>query len=184
MKKFTLISLAVLCGGLFFNSCSSNLTIVKRHYKPGYYVSTGKNHTQPAQPVLAAEKPEAPPAIQPDSVKGSSIQSSADVAVNPVRVTPVKALHKTMPRLEKGKTPLLPSLQRANDFKTSHKKAVTFKKSERTATNSEGLSLFWIVILLVILLWVLGYAGGLGSLINLLLLVALILLILWLLRVI
>lgn len=184
MKKITLISLAVFCGGLFFNSCSSNLTIVKRHYKPGYYVSTGKTRTQPAQPVSIAERPEAPPAVQPDTVKGSNMQSSADVAVNPVRVTPVKALHKTMPHLKKESRPLLPSLQRANEFNTAHKKAVAFKKSERPASDSDGLSLFWIVILLILILWALGYAGGLGSLINLLLLVALILLILWLLRVI
>jgi hypothetical protein len=184
MKKITLFSLVVFCGGLFFNSCSSNLTIVKRHYKPGYYVSTGKTRTQPTQTVSAADKPEAPAAVNPDSVKGSSIQSSSDVAVNRVRVTQVKALHKTMPHLKKGIAPLLPSKQHANDFKASHKKAVTFKKSEQTASDSEGLSLFWIVILLIILLWALGYAGGLGSLINLLLLVALILLILWLLRVI
>lgn len=184
MKKITLFSLALFCGGLFFTSCSSNLTIVKRHYKPGYYVSTGNARTQHAQPVILAAKSEAPAAVRPDSVAGSSIQPSAEITANPVRVTPVKGLHKRVPQLKKSSTaPQLHSLKGAHDLKPFHKKAA-FKKTERTAADSDGLSLFWIVILLVLLLWVLGYAGGLGSLINLLLLVALILLILWLLRVI
>ncbi len=184
MKKITLFSLALFCGGLFFTSCSSNLTIVKRHYKPGYYVSTGNTRAHHPQPESLASLPEAPPAVQPGTVTGSSMQSSAEITAKPVRVSPVKGLLKTVPRLKKSSSaPQLHSLQRTHDLKAFHKKAA-FKKSERTAQTSDGLSLFWIVILLILLLWVLGYAGGLGSLINLLLLVALILLILWLLRVI
>lgn len=184
MKKIKLLSLAVFCGGLFFTSCSSNLTIVKRHYKPGYYVSTGKTRAQTAQPENLAARQEAPPAVSPDSVTGSSMQSSAEITANPVRVSPVKGLHKTVPHLKKSSSaPKLHTLQPAHNLKAFHKKAA-FKKTERTASDSEGLSLLWIVILLVLILWALGYAGGVGSLINLLLLVALILLILWLLRVI
>jgi hypothetical protein len=54
------------------------------------------------------------------------------------------------------------------------------------ADDRDGLSLFWVVILVIIILWAIGFfAGwGTGGLINLLLVVALILLILWLLRII
>lgn len=56
--------------------------------------------------------------------------------------------------------------------------------SDSMKDSSEGLSLFWIVILIILILWAIGFIGGsIGGLINLLLLVALILLILWLLRV-
>ena len=47
-----------------------------------------------------------------------------------------------------------------------------------------GMSMLWIVIIIVLILWLLGYLVGLGSFIHLLLVIALILLILWLLRVI
>ena len=52
--------------------------------------------------------------------------------------------------------------------------------------NGDGLSLFWLVILILLIIWAIGLASGgfgLGGLINLLLLVALVLLILWLLHV-
>ncbi len=50
--------------------------------------------------------------------------------------------------------------------------------------NGDGLSLFWIVILIVLVLWALGLLAGLGGLINILLVIALVLLILWLLEII
>ena len=50
--------------------------------------------------------------------------------------------------------------------------------------NGDGLSLFWVVILIVLVLWALGLLAGLGGLINILLVIALVLLILWLLEII
>jgi Family of unknown function (DUF5670) len=52
--------------------------------------------------------------------------------------------------------------------------------------NGNGLSLFWVVILIILILWAIGLAAGgfgLGGLINVLLVIALILLILWLLQI-
>jgi len=61
-------------------------------------------------------------------------------------------------------------------------------KSNTTSLNREheGLSLFWIVILILLILWAIGLASGgfgIGGLINVLLVIALVLLILWLLEV-
>jgi len=58
------------------------------------------------------------------------------------------------------------------------------KESISQARSESGLSLLWIVILVVLILWLLGFLVGLGDIIHLLLVVALILLILWLLGVI
>ncbi|MBK6834313.1 MAG: lmo0937 family membrane protein [Bacteroidetes bacterium] len=55
------------------------------------------------------------------------------------------------------------------------------------ASSGDGLSLLWIVILVLLILWALGLISGgfgLGGFINILLVIALILLILWLLRII
>jgi Flp pilus assembly protein TadB len=66
------------------------------------------------------------------------------------------------------------------------KESVTNSKVVKSSTRAEGgLSLFWIVILIILILWLLGVLGEvLGNLIHLLLVIALVLLILWLLRVI
>jgi len=51
--------------------------------------------------------------------------------------------------------------------------------------DKDGLSLFWLIILVVLILWLLGFLiGDFGALIHILLVIALILLILWLLRII
>ncbi|NNM94984.1 MAG: lmo0937 family membrane protein [Bacteroidia bacterium] len=53
-------------------------------------------------------------------------------------------------------------------------------------SRGDGLSLFWLIILIILIVWAIGLlAGGfgLGGLINILLVIALILLILWLLRI-
>lgn len=51
--------------------------------------------------------------------------------------------------------------------------------------REDGLSLLWIIIVVILILWALGLIGGYGgSLIHLLLVIALILLILWLLGII
>lgn len=54
----------------------------------------------------------------------------------------------------------------------------------QAGSDDDGLSLFWIIILIVLILWLLGFiSGNFGGIINLLLIIALILLILWLLKV-
>lgn len=70
--------------------------------------------------------------------------------------------------------------KKVNKFKQSSKEQVQKMESSRRAAGS-GLSLFWIVILVLLILWALGYIGGLGGFIHIALVVALILLILWLL---
>ena len=63
---------------------------------------------------------------------------------------------------------------------------LNIKKVGNAARESDGLSLFWIIILVILILWALGLLSGgwgLGGFINILLIIALILLILWLLRV-
>ena len=58
------------------------------------------------------------------------------------------------------------------------KKFVNSQQTER-----DGLSLFWIIILVILILWALGFGFGVGDIIHVLLVIALVLLILWLLRI-
>lgn len=57
-------------------------------------------------------------------------------------------------------------------------------KPNTASVNDDGLSVLWVVVLVLLILWAVGLWGfGLGGLINVLLVIALILLILWLLQV-
>jgi hypothetical protein len=66
----------------------------------------------------------------------------------------------------------------------SYVKERMINKPNTTANNDDGLSVLWVVVLVLLILWAVGLWGfGLGGLINVLLVIALILLILWLLQV-
>ena len=99
--------------------------------------------------------------------------------------------------------PSKPEIKIASDNKVSHASIITkeskkqkltrsvsfvkdrlINKSNTTANNEDGLSVLWVVVLVLLILWAVGLWGfGIGGLINILLVIALILLILWLLQV-
>lgn len=66
------------------------------------------------------------------------------------------------------------------------KSTIAEKKAKNSAVSEgDGLSLLWIIIVVLLILWALGFiSGNFGGLVHLLLVIALILLILWLLRII
>lgn len=192
MKKILILSSLCILASILLSSCGTHLSMTKRHYNKGYYVSNTNNRraiSQPQEkraisgnttpsyyltPVVADESDLN--AYQPKSLatgQGSftastkKIQHSAVQNKNIQRISPKKMLLSKQATIQNGYDTL---------------------KAKKIVSDGErnGLSLFWLIILVILILWAVGFlAGGfgLGGLINLLLLVALILLILWLLRI-
>jgi uncharacterized membrane protein len=196
MKKLITISTACIIAGLWLTSCSSHMMIVKRHYNNGYYVSH-VNHkaTSTASATTVTDQPEITEVATKPSIAllPENLEQSAPVAyTNEATVNTQKERSHRM----SAKTSVASGVAVVTDFMTSKTKeaakpmsfnfANEIKAHKTDEVVREGLSLFWIIILILLILWVLGLLGGgwgLGILINLLLLFALILLILWLLRV-
>lgn len=198
MKKlFTLFSICIIAS-ILFASCGTHVTIQKRHYSKGYYISKGNIKSDGAS-------------IEDESNK-SLIDNSKDFSSKiSVQSNEDNSKINSLPELKEEET-IKSNIVESNDknsftTKRSNEKSVIQDKkgfsknfpskflpnklkeksfaSKGMKDSSDGLSLFWIVILVILILWAIGYIGGsVGALINLLLLVALILLILWLLRVI
>lgn len=191
MKKlFTLVSITVL-SILFFSSCSSGWSFTKRKYTRGYYVSKEHKLQQPKEHSLAQKnsststvknnitsavpKNQSLAAVQTNALPKRDLKSPT-LEANAATATR-KAEHRQQPVVNR----MIPSVEIKRPIKTVE---TAIEQHRLSAGDSEGLSLFWIIILIILILWALGLiSGNFGAIINVLLVVALILLILWLLRI-
>jgi hypothetical protein len=181
MKRI-IIYLACLAGLVLASSCSVHDTVMKRHYMKGYYV--GKHHHANSVSVAQSSNKEnggdelsdrLELSLQPEAIESPALARRTGGEITQVRSVKPKA--SMQPRASNDVRVAKPTLHL--------REMIGLKKP--VASDRDGLSLFWIVILVILILWAIGFLGGgfgLGGLINLLLVVALILLILWLLRII
>jgi hypothetical protein len=184
MKNLFYTLFAFILFGLIASSCHSKLSVTKRHYQKGYYISLNKGKTNPTKTRL--EKHTTRSAKANNSMKKETL-----LAVAPeVKLPALQVLQQTNSAPEHQQLKHKALVKKAVIGGFMHEKQ-TFRKlpieSVKMAHSADdALSLFWVIILIVLLIWLLGLivgGFGLGGLIHLLLLIALILLILWLLRV-
>jgi len=192
MKKlFTLFSICIIAS-ILFASCGSHITIKKRLYSKGYYISNGNTKSDGSNGVDESTETKGKSIDQSKDFSSKlSIQSNEDNSI--VSSLPVsnegKIESNEVESIEKTEKSGLNQLKTFSNNLNSKLNPIKLQKNKLASKSmketSEGLSLFWLVILILLILWAIGYFGtSIGSLVNLLLLVALILLILWLLRVI
>jgi hypothetical protein len=180
MKNLYLSLIICILAGLILPSCRSSVSVKKRHYTSGFYFARNSSR-QAATGLHEQKKPGAP------SAKPKEKNEHASLGVNPItygKDLVASAEHNTKGR---SKPPVIKRKPFELTFapqKTHHVRLIQKKKTP-VSSEQEGLSLFWVVILVLLILWALGIIGGftLGGLIYILLVVALILLILWLLRI-
>ena len=195
MKKLITRCTAFLIAGLFFTSCSSRMSIVKRHYNSGYYVSRSEKTS--SDPDSREQGKCEKSAIEKGTVSNPDARQPATKTESDQQLS---FMHEKIQQksnstvIADGKNPLSAEAQATGIYPSAapfvladtHKSPVSINKITKPSTERDGLSLFWLIIVILLILWVFGLLGGgwgLGILINLLLLIALILLILWLLRI-
>ncbi|HEX7412431.1 MAG TPA: DUF5670 family protein [Bacteroidia bacterium] len=187
IKRVIVSSFTVTCvvASILLTSCS----IAKRHYTSGYYVShsSGKSSDTKMQEQTAQKK--IVPSLyavqninEKNNLDGGSRQNQAQengavTASNKQKVNNTKTIQSS--KRASNKLILTPVKRSAPLFSA--------KKTTTSMVSEDGLSLFWVIILILLILWALAFftgGWGLGGLIYILLVVALVLLILWLLRII
>ena len=182
MKRLITYSIFCLIAILVLPSCKGKMNITKRHYLKGYYVSHTKAKDKPNVVRARSSKVEADKIgtlnVLSAKAKESSMKDRTDL--QPKERTTASAFPKrSVPEFAKDR-PNFKSITINEPLKQLKRAKVT----PGNAGDREGLSLFWIIILVILILWLFGYlAGSFGALINILLIIALVLLILWLLRV-
>ena len=190
MKKIFTLTTACIILCLVFASCKSNLSMTKRHYNNGYYIAHSKGKQNPT-----VSKEEEGIVQRKASLSSYSIKQSAEKkATNSSKLqnaNTITAASTVNPENKIAPTTITKPVVNAKTGIIRYSPQIKSKEAKNNRLvikdddDKDGLSLFWIVILVIVILWAVGFlAFGLGILIHLLLLVALILLILWLLRVI
>jgi hypothetical protein len=191
MKKlfapFALFTVAVL----LLSSCSNltKISLTKRHYRSGYFVDFGGKKTAPAIAKLPAR-------TKHQNLSSVIAKSEGSLAINTPTVNsekPVISQNKIQENPPVNLTRYSTKQLLTEPFTIAENPSVQNKQtfSEENFSGggpiaSDGLSLLWIVIVILLILWLVGLlAGGwgLGGLINILLIIALVLLILWLLHI-
>jgi len=192
MKKIITFGVICIIASILFSSCRSNISITKRHYNKGYYVdfNNGKKvglapkeeekvvQTKTSKPVYYSQDQ-----AEQNTMGGYSGQSL--IADNNVIAANNEKMQRNVISQQYTKQSLKPKIKEEPAAQIKR----TLFETKKMSSNSyvgDGLSLFWVVILVILILWALGLlAGGfgLGGLINVLLVIALVLLILWLLRI-
>lgn len=184
MKKLYTYTTLCLIAILLMPSCRSKMGMTKRHYMKGYYVS----HTKANNKTLATKaQTKHMEADKMTSVNVLSTKAKEITLNDQVNTQPKESIMASAFPKESKSTY---SESKVNYKSVAINPQVKQLKQALSKSNSgsreDGLSLFWIIILVILILWLLGFlAGGLGlgGFINILLIIALILLILWLLRV-
>jgi hypothetical protein len=191
MKKLLTFSSLCILASMLLSSCSSNISIVKRHYREGYYVDISKKAPSVN---YAAIKPERKKAVVtsltspelpgiPEQYVATNNQPNTTLMDLPAnKKAPLKIKHALANTKQTLSQPFAVAKSATSALQNTpvfaYEGSAGYDGGERAA-----LSLLWIVIIVILILWILGLAAGVGDLINLLLLIALILLILWLLRI-
>jgi len=182
--KTTVLTLTIC---LLFASCATKLTISKRHYKKGYYVSFTKKQAKPLSNSLANKSASIP-------LKNIEEKPETIVVLNTPQQNPSSINVNNQSKSSKANKKETPSKVSSsnNHFvyiypDKKHQIGLRNMHKSSMGDSDEGHSLLWIVVVVLIVLWALGIISGsfgLGILINLLLVIAFVLLILWLLRII
>ncbi len=183
MKKLIIYPVLCLIAILLMPSCKGRMGITKRHYTKGYYVSHTKTKNKTIALNTSAKSAESEKLNSIRVLSAVSTDNKTEMAPKPKENAVASA---SSVKKENSNQTLTPSYKNTGMSKPVAEFRKLVLQPRTSAGDGEGLSLFWIVILVILLLWAFGFlAGGfgLGGLINILLVVALILLILWLLRV-
>jgi uncharacterized membrane protein YqaE (UPF0057 family) len=133
MKKL----LAVLCGSIFIMSCSTEMSLAKRHYRSGYYFASGsktkelQEHkateamvmpvTAKAKPVKAAEVLAAAPVTEREHAVSAPVQQSKRVAASKKPVNEMKQA-LTSPMGFQAGAPKVKSFMQMMSFRKEMKK--------------------------------------------------------------
>lgn len=187
---FTLTVIAIL-SSILLSSCGSGMSITKRRYTKGYYVNrtpkpadtkeaiTTKNPKQSSEPVIVQVMPEVKKNAEKQTVQNSNTDNKNTELAR--AVTKKESVQNQDFRKQQVNN-VFSDFSIQQPFKTIDKAIDTYKLS--ADSDDDGLSLFWIIILVLLILWALGFiSGNFGGVVHVLLIIALVLLILWLLKV-
>lgn len=197
MKKTLQIIILTIITSFIFSSCSNKLSITKRKYNKGYYVSHShkKNPVKDQQSAISIKhkKQEVAEIVVVNPTTKIITHDKNDVtlsasATKPIENNSTSVKDKAISHSDASVNKKYYKVKQLERFLPTNQYTQELKKNLSADSHSDdALSLLWIVIVVVLLLYLLGllFGGfGLGGAIHVLAVIFLVLLILWLLRII
>ena len=193
MKKIFSSAILFVTACLVFTSCAeqlSNLSVIKRHYKNGYYVNFNNNNSENNSKPVISQTEEIKSALEKNNtyasvskkedVKEITLENKAEVFD---RESPISAGASIADRKFGNATQSIAPTKAAPDKKLTRipakiKNIVSENKDQHKRRGGAG-GLLWLIIVILLVLFLLGLlSGGFGGLIYLILVIALVLLLL------
>lgn len=174
------------------SSCNNSrgLSITKRHYSKGNYVSVNKKqkafvYHEPVKKLPGIDVQKEKESILAASIKEEKlIEANVDQKIGKSEMQKENRLEDLINEAETQKIKEATQKESLNNL-SKIKQAKQLFHLNKIQPDAGARSLFWLVITILIIIWLIALLSGgwgLGGLVNLLLLIALILFILWLLR--
>jgi len=178
---------------VFASACNSyrNVTVLKRHYSKGNYISVNKNHKSFVNHKLKSDKFQSiENAAKPINISVDNINEELNTeasAAKSVQSNTIKSVTNFSELVNSAERNKIAERERNENIPklSSLKKGISKLHMLNAQKDDEARSLFWLVITVLVIIWLIALVSGgwgLGGFVNLLLLIALILFILWLLR--
>jgi hypothetical protein len=187
MKTFLKI-LLICFGTIFLFACNkiAGTSVMKRHYRPGFYVHNG-HRADAVQKKTKAGMPENKNSGTPAVAYKLQETELTPVKENEVNTLPAPVSQKENTAAQNPEK-LIPQEENSgtvtrNDNKISAAKIN--RAGEKKAMGRGIYNLLWIAAVVLLVLWLVGLASGgwgISGLIHILLVVALVLFIIWLIR--
>ncbi len=194
MKKLILFLSALLLACFLFTSCSTS--IMKRHYRKGYFVEHKKHKTNPEQIVKN-------PAVATPALSSPTVKEEVVLPLNENVIAQADPIQAKAPEDTKESKHIVKQAEPSEPIAKSSKAERKASKREIKTNSSRGiasavkdpdaelvgaaLSLMWIVIIIILAAYIIGLFAvadvGTAGWLHILGVIALVLLILWLLRV-
>jgi hypothetical protein len=192
MKKLIPFGTVCILACMALSSCNSSFEITKRRYNKGYYIDhSSKKEISFVTKEKTTQVKNTTPSYPLQSLTGQKSMVSTTIPMSAKANTVITKIEK-----QGNKTVIatntrqimnnLPTTTETSSVQTVSSTLNSITDDGDNHSRGDGLSLFWLIILIILIVWAIGLlAGGfgLGGLINILLVIALILLILWLFRI-
>lgn len=194
MKNLSAYAFSIAALVFLLSSCGS-ISIEKRRYRPGFYISTSNSKAARTTAHKEADDAQRKVVAVNKTAVSNHMKSDPNLAADNTASVPSELLAESNSNeliAHENRSEAVPSRMQ-EDSKRSHtlnplsSLPSTVKKKLSPTRSGDALSFIWLLILIVLLIWLIAFVmggWGLGGFVHLFLLIAAILLILWLLRII
>ncbi|MGZ4061306.1 MAG: hypothetical protein ACXVPU_19900, partial [Bacteroidia bacterium] len=157
MKHLFTYLLLCISAAIILSSCGHSMSLTKRHYRNGYHFEhAGKTTTPKINNVAGTKKESETSPVKTEAINSVPTRTIETVPVINSNFNTETFTKRTSPELN-TKTVVTASAAKITIGRSVIKQQVqNIKTQMKSDDDNDGLSLFWLVILVVVIIWFFG----------------------------